>query len=741
MSDGGADSTRVDPKDRVAKGVSYYLMALVPVLSIFVIIPLELYINAAEYWRWNTSFPLNFVLIGCLVYAALLLCLYLIKRVSFIAFKRLALLLFALGIYVLLADILSPLQTGALDGSRLHSDQPLVYTALEIAILGVLVLAGYRLREHLEKVALLITVGLLALSLSYLFLGIWSTAPVPEVEDLVAGERSVHGNVYHFVLDELQTDAAIAALATRNTGNEYTGFRLYENNIANYIWTNASMPSYLTGALYREGDFKAWQEAFKKHGLFTRMYEGGYAVNLYAVYEHWCASYMQFCESLDQIYESRTGLVASDYITFIQIWFARILPNAITNIALEQGKQVGSFVYSTMVDTEVDIPKTIPKGKAPYSSVLMFGEMLAAEKSRAATGEYVYAHAILPHGPYVMNESCEYDANLWRSAGGKKAYFEQASCGLARISEFLAELKRLGRYDDATIVVHADTGHGHQGFVGMDEAGNIIGKDSVGLPPMELDKQFLRSETWYLARSMALLMIKAPGSGGALEIVDRKTQLIDVYPTIVEMAGLEPGEVDGVSVEGGALSNQRESHMYFTSPARPGEVTILEISDQKAITSSHIIVKSDDRVRPLSQSYSVLFGVNDSDAELSGFSYPEQDESGSDHWRWALGKSSSVDLSRRLQIGPGSYILELEIQPFTVNVGGPLAITVGGSTQEVTLEEGWKKYRLQYTFEQEVSAVIGFSYPQAATPESLGISADQRVLAARLRSISIRPDA
>ena len=180
--------------------------------------------------------------------------------------------------------------------------------------------------------------------------------------------------------------------------------------------------------------------------------------------------------------------------------------------------------------------------------------------------------------------------------------------------------------------------------------------------------------------------------------------------------------------------------MYFTSPARPGEVTILEISDQKAIPSSHIIVKSEDRVLPLAHNYSVLLGVNDNDAELAGFSYPEQDESGSDHWRWALGKSSSMDLTRRLKISAGTYILELEIQPFVVNVGSSLALTLGGVRQEFILEEGWQKYQLKFSFEQDAKAVIGFSYPEAATPESLGISPDQRQLAARLRSIVIRPD-
>ena len=103
-----------------------------------------------------------------------------------------------------------------------------------------------------------------------------------------------------------------------------------------------------------------------------------------------------------------------------------------------------------------------------YASVLMLRRLAREEADREPSGHYLYAHAILPHGPFVMDDGCNY---VGKHGFGRKdkdarraAYVDQAGCAIRLVADFLDRLKSLGRYDAATIVVHADTGHG-LGFV------------------------------------------------------------------------------------------------------------------------------------------------------------------------------------------------------------------------------------------------------------------------------------
>ena len=723
--------------------VVYFFIALAPFLAIFALVPLELYTNAVEYWRWNMEFLGSFIFAGATLYAILVLLLYVLSLFRANALRVSSLALFYLGIYLLLADVLAPLQTGLLDGSALESDEPFFYTALELFLLGFVLFFAVKFRRHAVRIATLMTLFLLALAAAYFFYASMLKSPdkspgLPVVE----ASSAPTGNIYHIVLDEMQSDATLGYIQQAGLQDDLEGFTFYENNIGNYLFTNVSMPSYLTGKLYRTGDFPRWQQSYKEQGVFRRLYEEGYKVDLYAVYDHWCSPYAHNCVSLDEIFEQKTGLLGADFITFIQIWFARVSPNVVSNQALALGKQLGEFVDARMNAGADDIPKTIARGRAPYSSVLMLDELIATERDRPSTGQYIYAHTILPHGPYVINEDCEYDGTMWKTLGGKRAYYQQTRCALNKVMEFLDELKRLDRYGDASIVIHADTGHGHQGFIRVDE--NDAVQESIGSasPPVELDKKFIKSEEWYLSRGMALLMIKPPQAAGSLVFSKDWSQLVDVYPTILAMADLTPSEaneLDGIDLLGADQAAMRETHMYFTTPARVGDVTTLTLSDRGNIAASRLIIEDNSQTVNQADRYTVSFGVNDAGLELVGFSYGEQLDDGSRHWRWATGASSSIDLSSHLRLSPGRYLVSFELEPFGINEGASLGITIGDVSHEVTMKPGWQPYQLQYEFTREQQALIRFDFEKATSPQSLGMSADQRELAARFQMLEIRP--
>ena len=191
-------------------------IALTPVLAIFALIPLELFSTSAEYWRWNSSFPFRFIFVGTLIYLALAGILAIVGRFNALVMARAALFLFYLGLLVLLADVLAPLQTGLLDGSALESSEPMFYTLLEMGLLGLVLLLARKLGATASRVAILMTSLFLATSVGYaLYAGTLRPEDSSTIPPRVT-EQQQQGNVYHIVLDEMQTDAALAFLTNRN---------------------------------------------------------------------------------------------------------------------------------------------------------------------------------------------------------------------------------------------------------------------------------------------------------------------------------------------------------------------------------------------------------------------------------------------------------------------------------------------------------------------------------------------
>jgi hypothetical protein len=165
------------------------------------------------------------------------------------------------------------------------------------------------------------------------------------------------------------------------------------------------------------------------------------------------------------------------------------------------------------------------------------GEVRREEALRGASGQYVYAHAALPHTPFVFDPDCRHvgQPNTRPQPLPEDPYLQQARCTLRLVVGFLQELRERGRYDDATVIIHADTGLG-LGKVGKSPP--PPGRSTLGVPDGAL-----------LDGIEALLMIKRPHARAALQISEARTQLVDLFPTVLDILDLEPGyAVDGRSV-------------------------------------------------------------------------------------------------------------------------------------------------------------------------------------------------
>ncbi len=521
-------------------GGQHYLLATAPFVVVFLIMPCELFFNQTEEWELTLGqlafLPITGTL--CVLVAWILLAGVAAWR-PWIA-RGVALSLFILGWYLLLADLYASVQIDRLDGTELTSDEPLKYTLLEVGIGLVCVsLLTFLLRGKGEQIAAVLAAFLALVGIGYAgFVLIYLLTPEPVIARTEPDTRSSNGNVYHIVLDRMQTDAFLEAVDRADARKSFRGFELFRNNTANYLTTVPSRASYLTSTFYHTGDYKDWfREIWREQGIQRMLSDQDYRVWNYAPFRQWDDENVDVFYYLRDIYHERTGIPYSGFSDFVMLWLLRPVPNPLTEEALPFAGSAGDLLLAGLSSLSGsnpnadDEPKrlTVNKGIEVVASKYMFEQLVADEALRGGTGEYVYAHAVLPHIPYVLDADCAYydpHAESRDDAGHRRAYLDQSTCSIRLIEDFLIRLQTLGHYDSATILLHADTG-AEEGFL-SDPPDYRAASTTLGRPDNEL-----------LSGANALLMIKRPNDTGPLRETKQLTQLVDLYPSLADILGLE----------------------------------------------------------------------------------------------------------------------------------------------------------------------------------------------------------
>ncbi len=564
----------------VRPGLQYYLLALAFFTATFAVIPFTIYADSGDDWGFPWYQLLYITGFGVVLCLGAFVVIRLLALVHLRGARALACVLFCLGVFLLLAHVFAPVKLGPLDGSEMVSAEPVLDSIVEAGFAVVLALVLVQLlRGRGRTIAAVFSLALVGLALGYL--GAFAYAHHARLAALkvpTTGAPGVAGNVYQIVLDTMQTDAFLAALRGAGADAAFTGFDLFANNVSNYITTVPSSASYFTGSLYREGDYQTWTHGWRTTtGLLPMLKNHGYQVSMYSPFPQWNNEYVdRFWYNVD-IYEQDSGFADTGLYDLVHIWLASFAPNFLTNEALPVAGRLRDRIFLLL--TGQSKPLSIREGLHPYAGLMMLRRLVREEDLRAPNGQYVYAHAALPHGPFVLDRSCNY---VGRSKPGKRerieAYVDQAGCAVRLVVAFLDHLRRLGRYDQATIVVHADTGHG----VGFVDQAAPAGKSTT----LGASDEMLRSSL------NALLLVKRPGARGPLRIVDTPTQLIDLYPTLLDLLDLEPGApTAGKSVYAIGPRERREARFAFDPENKHGPGLIeVRIEDQTDLPHSKLSV-------------------------------------------------------------------------------------------------------------------------------------------------------
>ena len=167
----------VRPAPRFTRGLAglvgpesrYYLLASVPFVVAFGIVPFSLYAHSGEEWAFAPELLLRLAGLGLLALVATIAVLRLIAARSVATTKALAIGLFCLGAFMLFAHVYAPVAIGPLDGGETKSDEPLSYTLLEgILLIGAIFLFRLLWRARGLTVAGLFVGALWLVGLGYL---------------------------------------------------------------------------------------------------------------------------------------------------------------------------------------------------------------------------------------------------------------------------------------------------------------------------------------------------------------------------------------------------------------------------------------------------------------------------------------------------------------------------------------------------------------------------------------------
>lgn len=573
-------------RQELSPGPIYYCLALAFFVVVFGIIPFSIYAHSGEDWGFPYYQTLYISAVGMTLCLATFLLIRLIALAHVGTAVAIACALFCIGLFLLLAHVYAPIQIGPLDGSEIESDEPLRYTLVEISFLALALVVFFQLRRGRGLlVATMFSLALTLVGVGYVGALAFADREDPLITESPAtqealaptlGSPEIQGNVYHIVLDAMQTDAFLLALERASRAGSFEGFELFENNVSNYITTVPSSASYLSGSLFRGGDFDVWaREARSSRGLLATLSDRGYQVWMYAPFAYWQNRYSDHFRHNVSIYEEEIGLAPAGLYDLLHIWLASLAPNPLTDEVLSDVEGLRDWLFELLAGKSR--PLSIQQGLHPYSGVMMLRRLVREEELRPPDGQYVYAHAALPHAPWVFDRDCRYVGNpgARHPAQRQRAYLGQAECAVTLAAEFLEELRRRGRYDAATVVVHADHGQRIRFADGARDSRTLDTPDAILLSSVN-----------------ALLMIKRPHAKGPLEIKETPTQLVDLFPTILDILNLEAAhDPSGKSVYEIGEDEQREARFGFDPAEKHGHNLVeVRIEDQKNLPNSKLTV-------------------------------------------------------------------------------------------------------------------------------------------------------
>ena len=325
---------------------------------------------------------------------------------------------------------------------------------------------------------------------------------------------SSKGNVIMFVLDTFDERYLESVVAEDPSAlDEFTGFTYFSNSTGSMIPTRYALASLLTGQSLDEGD-EAFSNSliidwYTNRNLIDDINDLGYQTDIYAtdIYDAIGA----LSEKVDNVKPlERSVDPFGTVMTLVKSSLYRDLPWVLKPPFWFYTDELNNAVLHNDAD---DLAASTWEMNDSRFYELLEGEGLKVEDI-GDEGSFRVVHMAGTHSPYVI------DRNAKLVEGGT-SLVEQGLGSLHIVSCYLQQLKQLGLYDEATIIVTADHGEWYL-------ADEITGPTSPIL--------FVKPST------------EAGGSNESLVYSSVPTGHIDIAATLLEEMGGSADGYDGMNV-------------------------------------------------------------------------------------------------------------------------------------------------------------------------------------------------
>lgn len=464
------------------------VIVLLPIISYLILGPLEIYAgNRKDFAFQYSDFFWIFLIIGVLLWIGIsLLIATLPEKVN----KYINAVILGIGVASYIQNMFMNIKLSENDGSPMRWEELKSFTIINL-IIWIVILAGIlALSIFLKKYWNYISIGAAGfLSLIQLVAVVSLLIPGrvdKEVSNLqMAGDEQFHvaasNNIIVFVLD------TYGNVQYENTIQEFPeaddflkDFTYYNNTDCHYYCTFPSMTHMLTG---KEFEFDTSSEKWlsdawnseKANAFYEQLRNHGYTCNIYS-------------NEVGYVY----GDVANLYGKYDNI---RPLEQEVDTILLVKrlGKMsIYRYVpyvlkpYFEVLDKDYSNVVSYKEGQMPIDDNAEFYSALTTiglSKDTSMENALIIQHLFGTHLPYTTSETAQ---------KVEESTAEETGSGLLTIvEEYLNQMKELGIYDNATIIITADHGSWYGGDVQpiffIKQANEVHDEMRISTAPISLD--------------------------------------------------------------------------------------------------------------------------------------------------------------------------------------------------------------------------------------------------------------
>lgn len=441
---------------------------------------------------------------------------------------------------------------GILDGALIDFSKNLGLGLIDLAVWAGGISLAIFFRQKIMKNAANIFLALGALTVISSSVKLVTFGESPQSYSLTEAAKfdfSPDENVLVFMLDGFQSDLLFEALDKNpKFEKDLDGFTLYENNSSVFAKTYTSIPLMLTGEVYRkEEPLLEFIDKVYDDSLMSDMKNNGWDVGLYP---YTALTMPVNPKIMDNLIGGTIWVDKLDsYLQTLDLSLFRMAPHFLKPIPYNKSKFVAKEALSApllKLSPGKDKKQVLRlPARKPHKALSFLDNMQEFGNASVEKPTFRFYHLLMPHAPLNLDR----DLNYGDFGTSFEAYQDYVHASVTLLTMYLEELKKLGVYDNSTIMIVSDHGNG-------------VFNTNQYVPETQSYRQLKK---YGFARSAAksIFLVKKRNAKGQLKRSQKPVSGIDIAPTIARKAGFPEVGFEGLDVDRIGEADVRERFYNF----------------------------------------------------------------------------------------------------------------------------------------------------------------------------------